>query len=76
MKVEHANPVDTDALYAQAKALVLDQGEASVALVQRHLRLGYGTACALFERMQAAGLVVPMPGATRQWVLVDKETNT
>lgn len=76
MKGEHADPVDTDALYARAKALVLEHGEASVALVQRHLRLGYGTACALFERMQAAGLVAPKPGATRQWVLVDKETNT
>lgn len=76
MKSQHADTIDTDALYARARTLVVDQGEASVALVQRHLRLGYGTACALFERMQTAGLVAPKPGATRQWILVDKETKT
>ena len=73
MKDEHADTASTDTLYARAVALVLDQGEASVALVQCHLQLGYGAACELFERMQAAGLVTPKPGATRQWVLVDKE---
>jgi DNA segregation ATPase FtsK/SpoIIIE and related proteins len=59
-----------DTIYAQTKALALQHGRASVALVQRHLRLGYGAACGLFERMQAEGLVEPVAGADRQWVLV------
>lgn len=65
-----------DTIYARAKSLVVDQNQASVALVQRHLRLGYGAACALFERMQAEGLVAPIPGATRQWVLVRKSSKS
>lgn len=62
-----------DALYEQAKTLVLAQNMASVALVQRHLRLGYGRACALFERMQAQGIVTPMPGVSNRWTLVKEE---
>jgi len=58
-----------DALYQAAKALVLNQRKASVALVQRHLRLGYKTTCRLFERMQAEGVVVPLEGEDRRWVL-------
>lgn len=61
---------DDDKLYRQAKALVLEHNNASVALVQCHLRLGYGAACALFERMQAQGIVTPIPGVSRQWTLV------
>lgn len=58
--------------YQQAKALVLDRRKASVAMVQVHLRVGYNTACALFERMQAEGLVEPVPGEHRRWVLTQK----
>lgn len=68
----HPDATD-DALYEQAKTLVVAQNEASVALVQRHLRLGYGRACALFERMQAQGIVTPMPGVSHRWTLVKEE---
>lgn len=61
-----------DALYAQAKAIVLSQNNASVALVQCHLRLGYSVACKLFERMQKRGIVKPVPGKIRQWMLADQ----
>ena len=61
-----------DALYEHAKALVLSQNSASVALVQCHLRLGYSAACKLFERMQEQGVVKPVPGRIRQWTLVEQ----
>ncbi|OZB42498.1 MAG: hypothetical protein B7X46_14055 [Thiomonas sp. 15-66-11] len=63
-----ANAAD-DKLYEQAKALVLKQNNASVALIQCHLRLGYSAACKLFERMQGQGIVKPVPGVGRQWTL-------
>lgn len=69
---EHAASKD-DELYEQAKALVLKHNDASVALVQCHLHLGYGTACNLFERMQGQRIVVPIPGASRQWALTRQE---
>jgi S-DNA-T family DNA segregation ATPase FtsK/SpoIIIE len=48
---------------------VLQQREASVSLVQRHLRLGYARACGLFERMQAEGVVVPVEEENKRWAI-------
>lgn len=64
-------PLSDDETYGRAVALVLGRREASVALVQWNLRLGYAAACALFERMQAEGFVTPAPGAPKQWVLTE-----
>lgn len=65
-----------DEIYARALALVLEHRQASVALVQRHLRLGYAKACALFERMQVDGLVAPAPHTTNGWVLIEKQRDS
>ncbi len=59
-------------IYTQAKTLVLAQREASVSLVQRHLRLGYGATCAMFEHMQVEGIVAPVPGKAKEWVLIQE----
>lgn len=64
-----------EVIYTRAKALVFAQREASVALVQRHLRLGYGATCSLFERMQAERLVAPVPGKTKEWVLIQSPSH-
>lgn len=61
-----------DETYGRAVALVLGRREASVALVQWNLRLGYAAACALFERMQAEGLVAPATGKAKEWVLIQE----
>jgi S-DNA-T family DNA segregation ATPase FtsK/SpoIIIE len=63
-----------EALYQAAKALVLQQRDASVSLVQRHLRLGYARACALFERMEAEEVVVRVCENEKRWAL--KQANT
>jgi len=63
-------PLSHDETYGRAVAIVLGRREASVSLVQRHLRLGYRATCALFERMQAEGLVAPATGKAKEWVLI------
>ena len=41
-----------DPLYAAARALVLTARRASIAMVQRHLRIGYNHATQLLEAME------------------------
>ena len=55
--------------YQAAVHLVLRHQNASVALVQCHLRIGYRAACALFERMQAQGIVTSVVAAEWVWTL-------
>ena len=51
---------ESDPLYDQAVAVVLQNKRASISLVQRHLRIGYNRAARLIEDMEKAGLVTPM----------------
>ena len=60
---------DEQTRYEAAVRVVLQQQEASVALVQRQLRLGYADAWRLFERMQADGIVVSVVAAGCVWAL-------
>ncbi len=46
-----------DSLYELAVRIVLEERVASVSLVQRRLRLGYGRTVKMLERMAAEGLV-------------------
>ncbi|MDR0997347.1 MAG: DNA translocase FtsK 4TM domain-containing protein [Zoogloeaceae bacterium] len=54
---EGDNDAESDALYDQAVAIVLQNKRASISLVQRHLRIGYNRAARLIEAMERAGLV-------------------
>ena len=51
---------ESDAMYDQAVAIVLQHKRASISLVQRHLRIGYNRAARLLEQMEKSGLVTPM----------------
>jgi DNA segregation ATPase FtsK/SpoIIIE, S-DNA-T family len=51
---------ESDAMYDQAVAVVLQHKRASISLVQRHLRIGYNRAARLLEQMEKSGLVSPM----------------
>jgi DNA segregation ATPase FtsK/SpoIIIE, S-DNA-T family len=51
---------DSDAMYDQAVAIVLQHRRASISLVQRHLRIGYNRAARLLEQMEKSGLVSAM----------------
>ena len=54
---------ESDPLYDQAVAIVLENKRASISLVQRHLRIGYNRAARLLEDMEKAGLVSKMSGS-------------
>jgi len=51
---------ESDAMYDQAVAIVLQHKRASISLVQRHLRIGYNRAARLLEQMEKSGLVTAM----------------
>ncbi len=51
---------ESDAIYDQAVAIVLQHKRASISLVQRHLRIGYNRAARLLEQMEKSGLVSSM----------------
>ena len=51
---------ESDPMYDQAVAIVLEHRKASISLVQRHLRIGYNRAARLLEQMEKSGLVTAM----------------
>jgi recombination associated protein RdgC len=52
-----ADTQDTEAAYAEAKAIVVEAGRASISTVQRKLQIGYNYAARLIERMESDGIV-------------------
>jgi S-DNA-T family DNA segregation ATPase FtsK/SpoIIIE len=62
---------DEGRLYDQAVRLVTEKGEASISLIQRHLRIGYNRAAMLMEQLEKEGVVAPSTGnSKRRSVLV------
>jgi DNA segregation ATPase FtsK/SpoIIIE, S-DNA-T family len=61
---------ESDALYDDAVAVVLQHRRASISLVQRHLRIGYNRAARLLEAMEKAGLVSSMQSNGNRDILV------
>jgi len=63
---------ESDAMYDQAVAVVLQHKRASISLVQRHLRIGYNRAARLLEQMEQSGLVSTMGHSGNRDILVPK----
>ena len=61
---------DYDERYDDAVALVTQNGQASISMVQRHLRIGYNRAARIIEVMEAEGVVGPADGVKPREVLV------
>ena len=59
-----------DERYDEAVALVTKTGQASISMVQRHLRIGYNRAARIIEVMEAEGVVGPADGVKPREVLV------
>lgn len=63
---------DHDERYDDAIALVARTREASISLIQRHLRIGYNRAARMIERMEQEGIIGPADGVKRRQVLVSE----
>jgi DNA segregation ATPase FtsK/SpoIIIE, S-DNA-T family len=63
---------ESDAMYDQAVAIVLQHRRASISLVQRHLRIGYNRAARLLEQMEKSGLVTAMGHNGNRELIVPK----
>jgi S-DNA-T family DNA segregation ATPase FtsK/SpoIIIE len=54
---------DDDALYNEARRVVIEAGKASTSYIQRKLRVGYSRAARLIDLLEERGVVGPADGA-------------
>lgn len=59
----------SDELYGQARAFVLEQGRASISLLQRHLKIGFNRAARLMEQFERDGIIGPAEGSKPRVVI-------
>lgn len=64
-----AGGAESDALYDQAVAIVLESRKASISYVQRRLKIGYNRAARMVEDMEAAGVVSQVTSSGTREVL-------
>ncbi len=62
---------DHDALFDEAKTLVIESGKASASLLQRRMKVGYARAARLLDEMEEAGIVGPADGAKPREVFME-----
>ncbi|MBP0973443.1 MAG: DNA translocase FtsK [Oscillospiraceae bacterium] len=66
--------LDKDAdIIEQAIELVVNVGQASTSNLQRRLRLGYGRAASVMDKLEQMGIIGPYEGAKPRKVLLTKE---
>ena len=64
---------DYDELLPAAIEVVLEVGQASVSMLQRRLKLGYGRAARLVDQMEEVGVVGSFEGSKPRQLLITKE---
>jgi S-DNA-T family DNA segregation ATPase FtsK/SpoIIIE len=62
-----------DELYAEAKRIVIEMGQASTSFLQRKLGIGYARAAHLIDKLEEDGIISPGKGAARRTVLMTLE---
>ena len=70
---------DYDERYDDAVALITKTRQASISMIQRHLRIGYNRAARIIEMMEKEGIVGPADGSKPREVLVtgyDRESRS
>jgi len=63
------DPIIDDPKYAQAVEFVLEQGKASISMIQRRFRIGYNKAALFVEQMERDGILGPAEGSKPRRVL-------
>jgi S-DNA-T family DNA segregation ATPase FtsK/SpoIIIE len=61
--------VADDPLYAEAVQFVMEQGKASISMIQRRLRIGFNRAARYIEQMEQDGVIGPQEGSKQRTVL-------
>jgi len=67
--------LEYDEKYDEAIALITNTGQASISMIQRHLRIGYNRAARIIEVMEKDGVVGPSDGVKPREVLVRSYDN-
>jgi len=67
--------IEYDEKYDEAIALITKTGQASISMIQRHLRIGYNRAARIIEIMEKEGVVGPSDGVKPREVLVRSYDN-
>jgi S-DNA-T family DNA segregation ATPase FtsK/SpoIIIE len=67
------NGGDRDTMFLDAVRTVLQEGQCSITLIQRRLRLGYARAARIVDMMQQDGIIGPADGSKPREVLVGPE---
>ncbi len=61
---------DRDVMFVDAVRLILQEGQCSITLIQRRLRLGYARAARIVDMMEQEGVVGPADGSKPRELLV------
>jgi S-DNA-T family DNA segregation ATPase FtsK/SpoIIIE len=64
--------MEKDEMYDEAVRVVLETRQASVSVLQRKLRLGYGRAARIVDMMEEEGIVGPYQGSKPREILIDR----
>jgi S-DNA-T family DNA segregation ATPase FtsK/SpoIIIE len=64
---------EKDEVYDEAVRVVIETNQASVSVLQRRLRLGYGRAARLIDMMEQEGIVGPYSGSKARELLINRE---
>ena len=62
-----------DEMYNAAVEVFLETGQASVSMLQRRLKIGFGRAGRIMDEMEAAGIVGPYDGAKPRKLLITRD---
>jgi len=64
---------ELDDLLFDAISLVVEEGQASISLLQRRLKIGYARAARIIDQMEERGIVGGYEGSKPRKVLITKE---
>jgi S-DNA-T family DNA segregation ATPase FtsK/SpoIIIE len=64
---------DLDDMFNAAVEVMLETGQASVSMLQRRLKLGYGRASRIVDQMEEHGIVGPFDGAKPRKLLISRD---